>query len=120
MRSAPLCGALLAVAIPTAEPHDLYSHVFNRDGVRCCDETDCRPVHWRASPEGVRMFLFNSWILIPPERIVYVTLVGDTGETRGGHWCGDTFFPDAPYTRCAVLPPNFTKFDLDPLDERAL
>ena len=67
------------------------------------------------------MFILNEWINIPPERILYVTLVGDTGETRGGHWCGDhhpagIWF----FTRCAVLPPNFTKFDLDPLDERAL
>jgi hypothetical protein len=65
------------------------------------------------------MLLDDEWVRVPNNVIQYRTLHGDTGETRGGHWCGVTNFrgyellPNHPatylsriFTRCVILPPE--------------
>jgi hypothetical protein len=39
---------------------------------------------------GVQMLLDDEWVGVPNDAIQYRSLDGDTGETRGGHWCGVT------------------------------
>jgi hypothetical protein len=60
------------------------------------------------------MLVQGRWVAVPEIAIQYRTLLGDNGETNGGHWCGvilneaegaSTFLE---YTRCAILPPNFS------------
>jgi hypothetical protein len=34
------------------------------------------------------MFVGGRWARVPNENIQYQTLTGDTGDTGGGHWCG--------------------------------
>jgi hypothetical protein len=77
------------------------------------------PAHYRVTPDGVRMFVRGRWIAVPNNKIQYRTLVGDTGETGGGHWCGWALDPTGPagdsraHTICAVLPPNFAAAFVD-------
>jgi hypothetical protein len=73
------------------------------------------------------MLLDDEWIRVPNDVIQYRSLDGDSGETRGGHWCGVTNWkrqdqvPGFEYpppsnhpglhlsrffTRCAILPPG--------------
>jgi hypothetical protein len=64
------------------------------------------------------MLVFGVWIDVPYDKIQYRALLGDSGETSGGHWCGDSleqsFDPvvnglgNMYSTRCAILPPNST------------
>jgi hypothetical protein len=54
---------------------------------------------------------------VPSEKIQYLAIPGDTGETGGGHWCGLAYEPSgsASYlTRCAILPPQSASVQLDP------
>ena len=103
----------LAVMVFGSSPvraHDMYSHLLDGWGTPCCNNTDCRPVHFRITPRGVEMFVDRNWIPIPPDRLQYRVLHGDSGETSGGHWCGSSDWenPDLyGFTRCAILPPNF-------------
>jgi len=94
--------------------HDIYSNILDKNGARCCDQLDCRPAHFRVTPVGVKMLVHTIWITVPNDVIQYRSLVGDTGETGGGHWCGiadwgmDSSGADpALRTLCAILPPNF-------------
>jgi hypothetical protein len=53
------------------------------------------------------MFVDGRWIDVPSERIQYRGLLGDTGESAGGHWCGSLYQPDVSsrsilhITKCA-------------------
>jgi hypothetical protein len=112
--------ATFILAAACAEAHDIYSGLKDHRGrFSCCDEHDCRPADYRITTAGVEMFVDHEWVRLPNEIIQYRTLDGDTGETRGGHWCGITYpgfevpHPDFPamspsqfYTRCVVLPPG--------------
>ena len=122
MRTITSTIAMLVLAAAWAEGHDIYSGLKDHLGESsCCDETDCRPVHYRITSAGVEMLLDDEWVRVPNKVIQYRVLDGDTGETRGGHWCGVTNwnqqeFPSHPnhpplhqsrfYTRCAILPPG--------------
>jgi hypothetical protein len=110
-------SALISTVLITSLPlpiqaHDIYSHLVDEVGASCCDNKDCRPVPYRFIASGVQMFIDKRWIDVPSDRIQYRALPGDTGETRGGHWCGSTYNPDfsdvgALYmTKCAILPPQ--------------
>jgi hypothetical protein len=74
----------------------------------------------RLTASGVQMLVDQRWIDVPDERIQYRALLGDTGETGGGHWCGSTNKPDfgTPntlyMTKCAVLPPQSASVQVDP------
>jgi hypothetical protein len=99
---------------PTAVgAHDLYGHLVDENGASCCSDRDCTPAQFRAKPDGVWMFVQGRWIPVPSNKIQYRTLLGDDGQTGGGHWCGWALDPTGPtgdsraHTICAVLPPTF-------------
>jgi hypothetical protein len=106
-----LCAAIFLICFkPPAEAHYIYSHLKDRLGNSCCNEQDCRPAPYRVTPAGVLMLVNGTWIAVPDYRIQYRALPGDTGETGGGHWCGDTrhmvgYGMDYS-TYCAILPPD--------------
>jgi hypothetical protein len=61
------------------------------------------------------MLVEGSWQRVSADLVVYRTLHGDSGETRGGHWCGSVDRgQDGPghggypvlVTYCAIVPPN--------------
>jgi hypothetical protein len=95
---------------PPTEAHDIYSPLKDRWGNSCCDEKDCRPAPYRVTPVGVQMFVDGEWIIVPDYAIQYRALSGDTGETAGGHWCGDIRYRHGDgmdySTHCAILPSN--------------
>jgi hypothetical protein len=68
----------------------MYSHLLDGWGTPCCNNTDCRPARFRITPRGVEMFVDRNWIRIPPDKLQYRILHGDSGETGGGHWCGSS------------------------------
>ena len=103
--------ALLGFELP-ADAHDIYSPLRDRLGNSCCHEGDCRPAPYRVTPTGVQMFVEGEWIAVPDFTIQYRALLGDTGETDGGHWCGQIQNGQGLrmdyVTHCAILPPNPT------------
>ena len=74
-----------------AEAHDIYSRLTDTWGNSCCNDTDCRPAPYRITPAGVRMLVDGDWIEVPGHTIQYRALLGDTGESGGGHWCGRAY-----------------------------
>jgi hypothetical protein len=114
--------AILILSAACAEGHDIYSGLKDHRGQSsCCDERDCRPAHYRITSASVEMLLDDEWVRVPNDVIQYRSLDGDTGETRGGHWCGVTnwngfeypphphhpgLHPSRFYTRCVILPPG--------------
>ncbi|WP_262298294.1 hypothetical protein [Microvirga sesbaniae] len=106
-----LCAVLLSVylELPT-QAHDIYSTLTDAAGASCCNQNDCRPAPYRVSPRGVQMYLDADWFDVPDGTIQYQSLPGDTGETRGGHWCGTAIYQQGHrvvhVTHCAILPPN--------------
>jgi hypothetical protein len=116
--------AILILSAAYAEGHDIYSGLKDHLGESSfCDQRDCRPAHYRITSAGVEMLLDDEWVRVPNKVIQYRSLDGDTGETRGGHWCGVTNwngpgfeYPSHPhhpglhlsrfFTRCAILPPG--------------
>jgi hypothetical protein len=112
--------AMFVLTTTGTEGHDIYSGLMDHVGNSCCNESDCRPAHYRVTAAGVEMLLDDEWVRVPNKLIQYRTLHGDTGETRGGHWCGVTSLqgyelhsdhPAVPhssrfYTRCVILPPE--------------
>jgi len=111
-RTALVAVVLAASVPPPIHAHDLYSHLSDEVGASCCDNRDWCPALYRVSASGVQMLVDQRWIDVPDERIQYRALLGDTGETGGGHWCGSTYKPDfgnpttVYLTKCAVLPPR--------------
>ena len=108
-----LCAAIFLISFePPAQAHDIYSHLKDRLGNSCCDDKDCRPAPYRVTPAGVQMLVNGTWIAVPDYTVQYCALPGDTGETGGGHWCGDIRYMvgyGMDYsTFCAILPPNPT------------
>jgi len=107
-----LAAILLLGFEPPADAHDIYSPLRDKSGHSCCNEGDCRPAPYRVTPNGVQMFVEGEWIAVPEFTIQYRALLGDTGETDGGHWCGQMEFGQGQgmnyATHCAILPPNPT------------
>jgi len=98
---------LLAIWPGPIQAHDIYSHLVDDRGASCCDATDCQPAPYRLRATGVEMFVFGQWVAVPADKILYRALLGDAGETGGGHWCGFAYrFRPEYVTRCAVLPPQ--------------
>jgi hypothetical protein len=102
---------LISFELP-ADAHDIYSPLRDRLGNSCYHEGDCRPAPYRVTPTGVQMFVEGEWIAVPNFTIQYRALFGDTGETDGGHWCGQLQDGESHRmdyaTHCALLPPNPT------------
>ena len=116
-----LVAVVLAASLPLPiQAHDIYSHLMDEVGASCCDDQDCRPALYRVSASGVQMLVDQRWIDVPDERIPYRALLGDTGETGRGHWCGSTYKPDfgtpttVYMTKCAVLPPQSASVQDEP------
>ena len=108
-------ASLAGWSAPT-DAHDIYTALKNRFGQSCCNEGDCRPAHYRITHGAVQMLVDGEWFSVPEETIQYRALEGDTGETRGGHWCGLMVFGNLTY--CAILPPTFGTKARSPLKLR--
>ena len=114
-------AAVLVANLPLPiQAHDIYSHLRDEAGGSCCDNRDCRPALYRFTAHGVQMFVDQQWINVPNERIQYRALLGDTGETYGGHWCGSLYQPDVTQqgailymTQCAILPPQAASIQVE-------
>lgn len=87
--------------------HDIYIGLTSKEGTRCCDVSDCRPAQFKVSSAGVQMNVDNVWVAIPADRIQYLALAGDKGESGGGHWCGWADPTEGLHTHCVILPPSF-------------
>ena len=98
-----LAGLCISRPVP-AFAHDIYSHLTNKAGRPCCDGSDCRPAKYRINTFGIEMLIQDRWVHIPSGTIEYRAIGGDTGETSGGHWCGEAF-EGSFITYCAFLPP---------------
>jgi hypothetical protein len=111
-------SAVLTISLPLPlQAHDIYSHLKDKSGASCCDDRDCHLAPYRFTANGVQMLVAKRWIDVPSEKIQYVAVPGDTGETGGGHWCGLAYEPGggASYiTRCAILPPQSASAQEDP------
>ncbi|MEE1611806.1 hypothetical protein [Microvirga sp. CF3016] len=96
--------------IPLTQAHDIYSHLKDSWGNSCCNDEDCRPAPYRVTPAGVQMLIDGQWVEVPGYTIQYRALLGDSGRTGGGHWCGRSYqkVDNSVFhvTQCAVLPPN--------------
>jgi hypothetical protein len=102
---------LIAAWVMPVQAHDIYTHLRNHRSASCCDGTDCRPAPYRIKGGHVQMLVDGKWFPIFDDLIIYRALDGDTGETKGGHWCGTHHTGmswDYLYTHCAFLPPNVT------------
>jgi hypothetical protein len=99
----------LLVAPSPVESHDIYSGIYSKQGVLCCDESDCVPAPFRVTPDGVQMLVRGVWISVPRWYIQYRVLPGDTTPHRS-HWCGALRLVPTmgvnTMTRCAILPPH--------------
>jgi hypothetical protein len=106
-------SVVLIASLPLpAQAHDIYSHLRDPSGTSCCDDRDCQLTPYRFTANRLQMFVDLRWIEVSRDKVQYVAIPGDTGETSGGHWCG---FADGPnrmdlkalyITRCAILPPQ--------------
>lgn len=116
--------AFVAAVLITNQPlpiqaHDIYSQLRDEGGGSCCDNRDCRAAMYRFTAIGVQMFVDQRWIHVPNEQIQCRALLGDRGETGGGHWCGSVYEPDFSnlsilyMTKCAVLPPQSASAQVD-------
>ena len=121
-KSALLLTVLVTNLPPPLRAHDIYSHLVDAAGQSCCDDRDCRPVPYRMTADGVKMFVDRRWIDVPEGTIQYRALPDDTSETGGGHWCGFAIAPvseeDLPpvyTTRCAILPPQAASIQVESL-----
>jgi hypothetical protein len=113
----PLPGITLAAVLASAvliapspvESHDIYVGVYTKQGVPCCDESDCVAAPFRVTPDGVEMLVRGVWIRVPRWYIQYTLLPGDTTPHRS-HWCGALNLVPTDgvntLTRCAILPPH--------------
>ena len=118
-----LLQAVLVISLPSSlQAHDIYSHLVDASGKSCCDDRDCRPVPYRMTADGVKMFVDERRIDIPEGTVQYRALLVDAGETGGGHWCGFALTPlsvedvEPVYTtRCAILPPQAASIQVEQL-----
>ncbi len=101
--------ALLVTWPASSQAHDIYTGVKDRNGVSCCDERDCKPAPYRMTPAGVEMLVDGRWMVVPDDTIQYHVLLGDAGDTAGGHWCGFYLGPQI-VTHYAILPPRSSAF----------
>jgi hypothetical protein len=115
-RTAFVAAVLVANLPLPIQAHDIYLDVVDGAGQSCCDNRDCRPAHYRIKGGGVQMFVYGHWLVIPHDKIQYRSIQGDTGETAGGHWCGQgqqgsnyIFYA----THCAILPPQAANAGLE-------
>jgi hypothetical protein len=100
-------AGLLAFWLVPASAHDIYTPLVDSWGRSCCNQADCRPAPYRITSSGVEMWVKDRWFFVPDGRIQYRFIEGDSGETGGGHWCGQ-LYANGYITFCAFLPPKLT------------
>src|SRR5215218_4464523 len=102
--------AVLAASLPLSiQAHDIYSHLRDQSGTSCCNDRDCRRAPLSVYGHRSADVVDARWIEIPSDKIQYIAIPGDTGETGGGHWCGLAYEPSVGplyITHCAILPPQ--------------
>jgi hypothetical protein len=111
LRCAVASLVLLAIGPAATKAHDIYIGLYSKYGTACCDHSDCRPARYRETSVGVQMLVDLEWISVPPDAIQYRLLLGDSGESGGGHWCGHRVNEPSEtgyFTFCAILPPRLT------------
>lgn len=73
-RAAPPAGVKLDPEISA-----WYRSLRDVNGISCCDESDCRPVTYRAGPEGLEVFIDrasygpaapDAWVPVPPQAVL--------------------------------------------------
>ncbi|GJD97711.1 hypothetical protein [Methylobacterium iners] len=105
VRALSLWVAFLTIWPRPIDAHDIYTHLKSQSGNSCCDNSDCRPAPYRVKSSGVEMLIGEDWVWVPRAMVEHRALDGDTGETNGGHWCGERY--EGGYiTYCAFLPPD--------------
>ena len=106
---------LAAIAPARVSAHDIYHGLTSNLGKDCCDNSDCRPAHYRITPAGVQMLVDQVWIRCLVQRSSIDCCQENSGKTSGGHWCGrranDIDALNDPsvegyFTFCAFLPPG--------------
>jgi hypothetical protein len=120
IRFALISAALVSLSLPI-QAHDIYSHLTDERGGNCCDDKDCRPAIYRFVESDLQMFVGKRWINVPNSTIQDRALMGDMGETDGGHWCGMVHEPSLGepslgylyITRCAILPPQSASHQIE-------
>jgi hypothetical protein len=98
---------LLAVTSSSALAHDPAGHALHHDWYKtlkvpgtsysCCNNQDCRPAAWRATPNGVEFFIGGKWFFPPKQSVIETETVDGNG-----HWCG--LEGGSPLTFCAIVP----------------
>jgi hypothetical protein len=109
VKAARIAVLFMTISLSLATAHDGYSHLTDKLGASCCNDRDCQPAPYRFTATGLQMFVNRRWIDVPSDKIQYVAIPGDTGETGGGHWCGLSYEPSGGplyITHCAILPPQ--------------
>ena len=109
LRCALVSVFFLASGLAETRAHDIYTGLYSKYGTACCDHSDCRPARYRETSQGVQMLVDHEWITVPPDAIQYRLLLGDPGESGGGHWCGHRAndpHESGYFTFCAILPPR--------------
>ena len=106
--AAVLASAVL-IAPSLVESHDIYVGVTSKQGVPCCDESDCVPAPSGSHQMVSRCSYEVSGSDVPRWYIQYRALPGDTTPYRS-HWCGALNLVPTDgvntLTRCAILPPD--------------
>ena len=96
--------ALLFLARPEASTRHLHA---SQEQIReeLLRQRRLPPAHYRITSSGVEMLVRETWVGVPRGIIEYRMLEGDSGETNGGHWCGERY-EGGFVTYCAFLPPT--------------
>jgi hypothetical protein len=65
-QSALVCAVLFG-SLPV-QAHDIYLQLKDEKGRSCCSNVDCKPVHYRQSSRGVKVFVDGRRIEVPNGR----------------------------------------------------
>jgi hypothetical protein len=71
-----LCVLLVPLSAAQPQAHDIYVHLENESGFRCCNDQDCRPARYRSTSAGVEMFVYGKWVPVAPYDVQYRTVWG--------------------------------------------
>jgi hypothetical protein len=81
MRTLMTMIAILILSAACAQGHDIYSGLKDHRGQSsCCDESDCRPAHYRITSASIEMLLDGEWVRVPHDIIQYRSLDGDLAK----------------------------------------
>lgn len=79
---------VVAAAVNVVRAHDIYGSWKMRNGISCCDNTDCRPTNARVNDKGQwEAWDGVDWVPIPQNAMLPPDLAGD-GRS---HYCGKRY-----------------------------